>query len=69
MTLFFNSIALINKIEPMLNDNDTDCIDLIDEISVVPGTEELVSHLEDFNFKKALEELKALKKGLVANHE
>jgi len=53
---------LFNELETLLNNRDTACMNLMDEIRSVSGTEELVHHIEEFNFKQAAEVLIKLKK-------
>jgi len=53
--------ALLDKLEPLINSRDGDCIDYLDQLRAVPGADELSIHIENFEFKlaaKALEELK-----------
>jgi HPt (histidine-containing phosphotransfer) domain-containing protein len=52
---------IIEKLEPMLKNKNPECEDLLDDIRSIPNSEELVSHIEMFNFKKATEEFLKIK--------
>jgi len=60
------ALELVEMLEPLLKNRDTRCIKLLDELSSMPETEELVMQIEGFRFKKALESLKSLKEKLVS---
>ncbi|MCL2636801.1 MAG: ATP-binding protein [Oscillospiraceae bacterium] len=53
---------IIAKLEPLLLAKNPDCEDLIDEVRAIPGSDELVEYIDDFNFKEALNELSKIKK-------
>ncbi|MCL2264799.1 MAG: ATP-binding protein [Treponema sp.] len=53
--------VLLEKLEILLKDNDTECQKLLDDISALPNTEYLSNLIEDFEFQKALEALDLLK--------
>jgi len=55
---------VIEKLEPLLKLHSTDCMSMLDDIKALPGSEDLVTYIEDFEFKKAIVELEALKKKL-----
>jgi len=50
------------KIKPMIDDDDPECLEHIDELKLVQGSEELVRLLEDFEFIPAAELLDELLK-------
>jgi HPt (histidine-containing phosphotransfer) domain-containing protein len=52
---------LIEKLEPMLHNRNPECMNLLDDILSIPGTEELAAQVENMKFKKAIEELLKLK--------
>jgi CheY-like chemotaxis protein len=54
---------IINKLEPMLIDNSTECMNIVDLIQTIPGAEDLAKYTEEFEFEQALIELNKLKKG------
>ncbi|MCL2042535.1 MAG: response regulator [Treponema sp.] len=62
-------LALFKKLEPMLFNVNSECIDLLDDIRAVPGTQELVRQIEDFNFKDAADTLLSLKEKWDSRHE
>jgi HPt (histidine-containing phosphotransfer) domain-containing protein len=53
--------ALINKLEPLLEGGNPECLSLIDGLRAMPGSEELIEQMERFNFDAALEGLAKLK--------
>jgi len=53
---------LIEQLEPMLIDFNTECYDLLDEIRQIPEMKKLARHVEVLNFKGAIAELSILKK-------
>jgi len=55
-------IKLFETLEPLLKDNSTKSLKLIDEIRTIPGSDELVYQIEEYNFILALEALEKLKK-------
>ena len=54
------TINLLREIEPLLKENDLDCMKFIDDIRPVQGTEELIKYMEDYDFKPALKVLSDL---------
>ncbi len=56
------ALNLLNKLKPMLTNMNPESIDLMEELRSIPGTEELVKHIENFDFKPALIILYELKK-------
>ena len=55
------TFELFTKLEPMLKNNNTDCVDLLEKLRCVPGTQELIRQIEDFDFKSAVCTLVELK--------
>jgi len=53
---------LFEKLEPLLKNKSTNCLDFLEELKKIPGTEELIYQIEEFNFKLALAEFAHLKK-------
>ncbi|MCL2026510.1 MAG: ATP-binding protein, partial [Leptospirales bacterium] len=53
---------LLEELEPMLISHNPLCINMLDEIRSIPGTGELVRHIEDFEFKQAILALEKFKK-------
>jgi len=58
--------GIIEELEPMLVNKNPDCEDFLDDIYKIPGAEMLAKNIEKFKYKKAVEELTILKKGLEA---
>ena len=54
--------VLFSKLEPMLETINPECVNLLDEIRTVPGTEELARQLEDYDFESAARTLAKIKK-------
>jgi len=52
--------VILGKLEQMLERNNPECMNLLDDIRTIPGSEKLAEYVEEFEFKKALEELKKL---------
>jgi len=58
------SIELLNELEPMLAQRNPQCLALLDEISTIPGSEDLVRYVDELDFSPAIEELGKLKESL-----
>ena len=56
--------ALFEKLGPMLEHINTECVDLLDEIRAIPGAEELAHQIEDYDFESAAVTLAALSENL-----
>ena len=63
------ALALLEKLQPMLENDNTDSVSLLDELRSVSGAEDLMKQIEDFDFKSAFRTLIILKKTLEENHE
>jgi len=55
---------LLDELEPILKDSDTNCLNYIEPLRSISGTEELIRQIESFKFKGALEAFEELKKKL-----
>jgi signal transduction histidine kinase/DNA-binding response OmpR family regulator len=53
---------LIEKLEPMLEMGSPECQTFIDNLRLMPGSEELIRQIDDFDFEAALASLAELKK-------
>jgi signal transduction histidine kinase/CheY-like chemotaxis protein len=53
---------LVDKLEPLLASGNPECLDLVDCLRSIPGSEELIQQIEDFYFGAASKLLKKLKK-------
>jgi len=60
---------ILTKLEPILKQHSTECMNMLDEIRSIPGSEELVRCVDEFEFKKAITELLTLKERLNMNNE
>jgi len=58
-------LALFEKLEPMLENINPECVELAGEIRAVPGGERLARQIEDYNFESAARILAELKKSWV----
>jgi CheY-like chemotaxis protein len=56
--------ALFERLEPMLERFNSECVNLLDEIRTIPGAEELAKQIEDYDFESAAGTLAELKRGL-----
>jgi len=52
---------ILGNLEPVLMKRNPECMNMLDDIRAIPGADELALLVEDFEFKKALEELERLK--------
>jgi HPt (histidine-containing phosphotransfer) domain-containing protein len=53
---------LLDKIEPLLKSFNTECLTFADSLRMLPGSEELLRHMENFDFASAIESFDGLKK-------
>jgi len=53
---------MFDELELLLEDSNPDCLTYVDELKQIPGCEELIRQIEDFEFIQANETLAALKK-------
>jgi len=58
-------LALFDKLEHMLDNINPECVNLLDEISLFPGTAELIRRIDDYDFEAASRALIELRKGWV----
>ena len=58
------SLELLTQLESMLKEKNPECINLLDDIRVIPETEKLAQLTEDFAFNEAINELSNVKKNL-----
>ncbi|MCL2443540.1 MAG: ATP-binding protein, partial [Treponema sp.] len=56
---------LLEELEPILMDSNTDCLNYIETLRSISGSEELIRQMESFKFKNALECFIELKKRVV----
>jgi PAS domain S-box-containing protein len=53
---------IIKELEPLLDNRKPECVNMLDEVRTIPGSDELVEHIENYKFKQAIFELSNLKK-------
>ncbi|MCL2754417.1 MAG: transporter substrate-binding domain-containing protein [Oscillospiraceae bacterium] len=51
---------ILARLEPMLRAKNPGCEDMLDEVQSIPGSENLVSYMKNYNFKEALQALEEL---------
>ena len=56
------TLVLFEKLKTMLENLNPECMNLLNELSAIPGTEELVMHVEQFDFESASKTLAELMK-------
>ncbi|MCL2044566.1 MAG: ATP-binding protein [Treponema sp.] len=57
-------LALFEKLQPMLENINPECIAMLDDIRVIPGSQDLVRQIENYDFEAAARTLSDLKKKL-----
>jgi CheY-like chemotaxis protein len=55
------TLALFEKLKPMLENSNPECVDLLGMLRAVPGAEPLVQQIENYNFGEAAKLLIALR--------
>jgi CheY-like chemotaxis protein len=60
---------LLEKLEHMLENINPECVELLDDIRAVPGADELVRQIEDYDFESAALTLAEFKEKRGENHE
>jgi len=56
---------LLEILTPMLDSGNPECLQYINDLRTMPGSEKLIRQMEDFDFESAITTLAALQKGLV----
>ncbi|MCL2819585.1 MAG: response regulator [Oscillospiraceae bacterium] len=59
-----SALAMLDELEPMLSNNDFDCIKYIDRLYRIPDSENLIRKIEDLDFTAAKEEFSKLQNNL-----
>ncbi|MDR3000753.1 MAG: transporter substrate-binding domain-containing protein [Fibromonadaceae bacterium] len=62
------TLALFEELEVMFENINPEVVNLLDDIRAIPGTEKMVSHIENYDFESAAVVLAELKKELEENH-
>ena len=55
---------LLDQVQKLLEDQDIECLSFVNDIEAIPGSEELIGHIESFDYEPALESLVALRNSL-----
>ena len=55
---------LLDRLEPLLKDNDTESLIFAENLRLVPGSEKLIRLIENFDFEEALKQLYKFKENL-----
>ena len=55
---------IITVLEPILKQHSTECMNMLDDIRLIPSSENLVNYVEEFEFNKAVAEISRLKEKL-----
>jgi len=55
------ALKLLLELEPLLKAGSINCLTFIEGLQLIPESEELIQHIEDYNFRKAMEMLVKLK--------
>jgi len=58
------ALEIIGRLEPILLKRKSEYMNMFDEIQSIPNSEDVIQYLEDFEFKKALDELSKIKERL-----
>jgi len=61
------ALELLDKIESLLKDDDSECTSYIEELHTIPGSEELIRLIDNFDFVPAIDALEALRKSFKNN--
>jgi len=61
LVLTTDAVALFEKLEPLLKSSNTECLEFVDDLRLIPGSEQIIMYIEDFDFESAVEALEALK--------
>jgi len=64
---FEETLEIIGRLEPILLKRKSEYMNMFDEIRSIPNSDDIVRYLEDFEFKKALDELYRIKESLEKN--
>ena len=54
------ALALFEKLGPMLDNINPQCVNLVDDIRAIPGADELARQIEDYDFESAARTLREI---------
>ncbi|MCL2219156.1 MAG: ATP-binding protein [Chitinispirillia bacterium] len=60
------ALELIDKIRPMLENGDPDCLELVEGLKAIPASKELIEHIENYDFDPAMKTLERIREELGA---
>ena len=60
------ALELIEKLRPLLENGDSDCLDMMDGLRTVPASKKLIEQVEDYDFDLALATLDEIKREMEA---
>jgi len=63
------ALKTLEHLKQLLESRDTKCIKLIEELYLIPGTEELIDLIESYKFKQALVSIEEVIKELMSENE
>jgi signal transduction histidine kinase/CheY-like chemotaxis protein/HPt (histidine-containing phosphotransfer) domain-containing protein len=55
------AFSLLDRLETMLKERNPQCMTLLDDIRAIPGTEDIVTDVENFDFKPAINKIRKKK--------
>jgi len=58
------ALKIIEKLEPLLKQHSTECMNMLDEIRSIPNSQKLLQCVDEFEFKQAMAELLLIKERL-----
>jgi len=64
-----NALGLLEMIEPLMEDGNPECLKFVDKLRSIPGSGQLISQMEEFEFESAVETLSELKKELASSDQ
>jgi len=57
-------LNILNELEPILKDNDPECLSYTDTLLLIPGCEDLIKQIENFDFELAVNSLTQIKNNI-----
>jgi HPt (histidine-containing phosphotransfer) domain-containing protein len=62
-------LNILDQLEPLLDNMDTDCLNIIEDLQGMPEAQELIDQIEGYEYETALLTLENMRKELVAEHD
>jgi hypothetical protein len=62
----FQALELIDRLRPLLENGDSDCLEMMEGLKSIPASQKLIEQVEDYDFELALKTLEEIKSGLGA---